>query len=126
VTFTGFIGDQAELTALYHACEVLLHPADYEPWALVINEAAAAGLAIVASSVVGAAAELVRDGINGRVCPPGDLGAFTAALRWATGSSQLGEVGRSSRAILGEWRARADPVAGLRAALARAGVLRIP
>jgi glycosyltransferase involved in cell wall biosynthesis len=123
VVFTGFIGDQGELTALYRACEVLLHPADYEPWALVINEAAASGLAIVASAVVGAAAELVRDGENGRLCPPGDLSAFARALLEATGPPPPLRMGAASRERVRVWRAQADPVQGLRHALKLVGTL---
>src|SRR5262249_22179763 len=61
IIWAGFLDDQATVSALYRVSDVLVLPSDYEPWALVINEAAAAGLAIVASNVVGAAAELVRD-----------------------------------------------------------------
>ena len=46
----------------------------------MINEAAAAGLAIISSNVVGASAELVRDGVNGYLFPPGDLEALTRAM----------------------------------------------
>jgi glycosyltransferase involved in cell wall biosynthesis len=124
ITFTGFIADQPTLTSLYHVSQVLLHPADYEPWALVINEAAAAGLAIVTTTVVGAAAELVRDGVNGFRCPPGDAAAIADRLRAATDPETLPELRAGSKAVLIEWRRVADPVQGLRNALAAAGALR--
>lgn len=53
-----------------------------EPWGLVTNEAMHAGLPVVASSAVGAAAGgLVQDGRNGYVVPERDAGALAGALR---------------------------------------------
>ena len=46
VRWTGFFPNQKEVSAVYHLSDVLVLPSDYEPWALVINEAAAAGLAV--------------------------------------------------------------------------------
>jgi glycosyltransferase involved in cell wall biosynthesis len=102
---------------------VLILPSDYEPWALVINEAAASGLAIVSSSVVGASYELVRDGVNGFVFPPGDLAAATAALRSATDPERVETLKAGSQIVLEDWRRDGDPVHGLRAALRHCGVL---
>ncbi|MEX2217383.1 MAG: glycosyltransferase family 4 protein [Phycisphaerales bacterium] len=123
VVFTGFIGEQGTVTALYHACDVLLHPAEFEPWALVINEAAAAGMAIVTTSVVGAAAELVRSGVNGRLCPPRDLPALIEGLREVTHAERLAPMRAASLRLIEGWRREADPVQGLRRALESCGVL---
>jgi glycosyltransferase involved in cell wall biosynthesis len=55
---------------------------DREPWGLVTNEAMHAGLPVVASTAVGAAAGgLVQDGRNGFVVPEGDPDALAAAMR---------------------------------------------
>jgi glycosyltransferase involved in cell wall biosynthesis len=54
---------------------------DREPWGVVVNEAMHAGLPVVASSAVGAAAGgLVRDGRSGFVVPERDPVALAAAL----------------------------------------------
>ena len=98
-------------------------PSDVEPWAVVINEAAAAGLASIASDVVGAAAELVRDGVNGRVFPAGDRSALIVALRDVTDPANADRMKAASALVLADWRRRADPVAGLRGALQSTGVL---
>jgi glycosyltransferase involved in cell wall biosynthesis len=124
VRWTGFLDDQTTMSALYRQCDVLALPSDYEPWALVINEAVAAGLAVVSSNVVGAAAELVRDGSNGRLFPPGDLPALTAALLDVTDDAKIDAMKAASAGALADWRKRADPVNGLRNALAMSGLIK--
>lgn len=123
VTFTGFVGDGAVIGAVYRSCDVLVLPSRYEAWALVVNEAAAAGLAIVTSHVVGAAAELVREGVNGYTFPSGDVQAFAERLRKVTDPANIDRMKAASPGILEQWCAKADPVRGLRQALAACGVL---
>ncbi len=115
--WAGFIDDQPIVSAIYRLSDVLVLPSDYEPWALVINEAAAAGLAIIASSVVGAAAEILRDGVNGRSFPSGNLSALITAMMEVTEIGTLEKMKAASPAILADWRKRGDPVEGLRMAL---------
>ena len=123
VTFTGFVDGQEKVAAIYRNCDLLVLPSDFEPWAVVINKAAAAGLAIVASDVVGAAAELVRDGVNGFTFPRGDLGALTRALLDVTDDTKIDAMKAASRSVLADWGRRGDPVEGLRRALVDAGVI---
>jgi glycosyltransferase involved in cell wall biosynthesis len=122
VVWCGFLDSQADVAAVYKASDVLVLPSDYEPWALVVNEAAAAGMAIVASSVVGAAAELVRDGVNGRVFPPGDSHALTDCLLDVTDPARADTMKAASAGVLADWRRAADPVHGLRQALRHCGL----
>lgn len=117
VKFLGFVTPQRRLSAVYRNSHVLCLPSRYEPWALVVNEAVAAGLAVVASDVVGAAAELVRDGVNGKLFPNNDLDALTACLRWTLTHPRLDELQRESRNVLEHWRQVADPIRGVKAAL---------
>jgi glycosyltransferase involved in cell wall biosynthesis len=98
-------------------------PSGYEAWALVINEAVAAGVAVVASDVVGAAYELVRDGVNGRIFRSGDLESLTQALFDATDETNNQTYRRSARGVLDDWRRVADPVRGFERAFMRAGVI---
>jgi len=114
----GFVDDQELVSAVYRSCDVLVLPSEYEPWALVVNEAAASGLAIVASDAVGAAAELVRDGVNGAVFPSSDSRALVEKLRMVTEAGRIDELRAASAGLLAEWRRVADPVEGLRRALA--------
>ena len=56
-------------------------PSRSEPWGMVLNEAATAGLPLVATDGVGAAHELIEDGVNGFRVPVGDERALAEALR---------------------------------------------
>jgi len=123
VRFIAAMSDPADVFAVYHASDVLVLPSDHEPWALVVNEAAAAGLAIVCSDVVGAAANLVREGVNGRTFQKGNLDQLTAALADVTAEQNLQRYQSASLAVIDDWRRQADPVAGIAAALRSAGVL---
>lgn len=76
VRFTGRLADPRPW---YAAADVLLLPSTYEAFPLVILEAAAAGLAIVAPRINGTD-ELVDDGVNGWFAPA-DGAAIAARLR---------------------------------------------
>jgi len=123
VIWTGFVNDQAVVGALSRASDILVLPSDYEPWALVVNEAAAAGLAMICTNVVGAAAELVRDGVNGFLFAPGDLQSLQQYLLEATDPGRIDSLKIASANVLADWRKRADPVEGLRAALRSVGAM---
>ena len=67
----GFVQPD-ELPAKLGAARCLVLPSIVEPWALVIQEAAAAGLLVLASDAVGAAAHLVQPNYNGFIFDVGD------------------------------------------------------
>lgn len=83
--FLGHVS-QDELPAHLQVADVLVLPSIatsrfLEPWGLVLNEAMAAGTAVVATDAVGAAAGgLVVDGETGLVVPEQDAGSLAAAL----------------------------------------------
>lgn len=58
----------------------LVLPSTFEPWALVIQEAAAAGLPVVCTRACGASSRLVLDGYNGVVTTTGSVPALARAL----------------------------------------------
>ncbi len=120
VRWLGYVAGRDDLIAVYRTGDVLVLPSGYEPWGVVVLEAAAAGLALVVSDVVGAAVELVRPGVNGLTFPPGDTAALGRALVEVAGAAE--EMGARSPEVLAAWRAGRDPVDGLRHALAAAGV----
>lgn len=123
VSWTGFLDDQPAVSAIYRLSDVLVLPSDHEPWAVVINEAVSAGLAVVASEIVGAAAELVRDGVNGWIFQPGNLDHLTKCLLDTTDPGRIDEMKRMSAPMLEQWQQRGDPIRGLRQALTHVGVL---
>lgn len=117
VIWTGFIKDPAETAALYRWSHVFVHPGDYEAWGVVVLEAAASGLAMIVSNVVGAAPDLVKDGGNGRLVRPGDANDVEAALREMTDLANTDRMRAASRAISDQFRRDADAIQGLRSAL---------
>lgn len=124
VLFPGFITDEKIVFSMYRSSDVMCLASEYEAWALVVNEAAASGLAMVVSNVVGAAPEFVREGVNGRTFTPGEVGEIAACFRDVMKPENLERMKAASKVVVAEWRAKADPIAGLRAALRSVGALK--
>ena len=84
---TRFLGnvERDELPAWYATADVLVLPSSSEPWGMPLNEGAAAGLPLVATTAVGAAWELIEDGVNGFRTRPGDVESLRDALRRLVG-----------------------------------------
>ncbi len=78
--FPGFL-QREELAVLYGLAEALVFPTFSDPWGLVVNEAMACGLPVIATDVAGATTDLVRDGWNGRTVSPGDIDGLVSAMR---------------------------------------------
>jgi glycosyltransferase involved in cell wall biosynthesis len=123
VKWLGLVHDPAKLASIFSLCDVLVLPSDKEPWGMVVIEAAAAGLALVMTEIVGASPELVSEGENGHVFRPGDLNAFIDALRDVTRPDRIDEMKSNSRRVLARWMAESDPVDGFRAAMESCGVI---
>lgn len=122
VTWTGFI-EGRELVVAYHAADVLVLPSDREPWALVVDEAMAAGLTVVASDVVGAAHELIVDGESGRMFLRGDASSLKSALEDISHPDRIENYKTAATEALKRYREVVDPIAEVRRALCDAGVL---
>jgi glycosyltransferase involved in cell wall biosynthesis len=117
IVWTGYLSSPQRMSALYKLADVLVLPSDYEAWALVVNEAACAGLALVCSDVVGAAAELLHDHENGRLFQTGDLASLVDAMLDVTNDANLCLYQAASLQVLKNWRRTADPIEGFRRAL---------
>jgi glycosyltransferase involved in cell wall biosynthesis len=103
VKFVGF-QNQSQLPALYAASDVFVLPATEEPWGLVVNEAMAAGLPVIASSGVGAAIDLIEGKGTGVVCVDGDIHSLTEALRKLLLDRGLREsMGKAASALIAGW-----------------------
>ncbi|MFL5886481.1 MAG: glycosyltransferase [Thermoleophilaceae bacterium] len=79
VAFDGFV-DQHELPAAYAAADVFAFPSLRDTFGIVLVEAAAAGLALVASPDAGATHDIVRDGRTGLMADPGDIAGMADAF----------------------------------------------
>ena len=79
VHWAGFVPWQ-ELPALYASADALVVPSRHDGWGLVVNEAFAAGLPVLATDAVGAALDLVRTGLTGAIVEAGKVAPLAAAL----------------------------------------------
>ena len=77
VTFVGPV-PRDQTPRLYASADVFVLPSRSEQWGMVLNEAAAAGLPLVATDAAGAAYELVDDDLR---VPAGDVEALRGALQ---------------------------------------------
>lgn len=78
-----FLGDTAydRVLDLAVAADVIALPSVHEPYGVSLHEGMAAGCAALATDAVGAAWDLVTDGVEGRRVPAGDPRALSSA--WA-------------------------------------------
>ncbi len=74
-----FAGYEKSLDRALPQLDLVVHPALMEGLGVALLEAAASGVAIVASAV-GGIPEVVRDGVNGLLVPAGDSGALREAM----------------------------------------------
>jgi glycosyltransferase involved in cell wall biosynthesis len=65
-----------------------LLPSRFEPWGVVVQEAAACGLPLICSDACGAGEHLLRDGLNGVVFPAGDAEALADGMLRMSGLDQ--------------------------------------
>lgn len=68
-----------ELWEIYRAHDIFVFPSYYEPWGLVLTEAAAAGMAIVTLGA-GGPADFFRDGEDALLVSPRDEAGFRSAV----------------------------------------------
>ncbi|MGC1620193.1 MAG: glycosyltransferase family 4 protein [Candidatus Acidiferrum sp.] len=80
VRFLGFV-NQSQLPSIYTSADLMVLPSDYEPFAVVVNEAMCCGCPVAASDHVGAARDLVAPVRPDFVFSTGDVPALAALLR---------------------------------------------
>ena len=93
----GFIQPEA-LPDFLAEVDAFILPSRFEPWGVVVQEAAASGLPIIASDVCGAGVHLLRDRWNGRSFEAGNVAHLADCLLWMHNQSdaQLADLGRNS------------------------------
>ncbi len=96
-TFLG-TRNQAEVAALLARHRLLVLPSFAEGVPVVLMEALASGRPVVATRIAGVA-ELVEDGVSGRLVPPGEEEALAEAILELVGHEELGRrMGEAGRA----------------------------
>jgi glycosyltransferase involved in cell wall biosynthesis len=92
------------IAEVYVAADVFALLSEREPWAVVVNEAAACGLPLVLSDRVGAAHDLLHDGENGFLVPAGNVDEAATALRRLAADPELRSAfGARSRELAQDW-----------------------
>jgi glycosyltransferase involved in cell wall biosynthesis len=115
IIFTGMAVREEEKASFYRTADVFVLPscivasrriADEvsEGWGLVINEAMSMGKPIITTDAVGAARDLVRNGVNGYIVKNGETDALFLALRRIIDEPKLRKtMGANSRKIFEEF-----------------------
>lgn len=95
VEMLGFV-QPSEIPAVFSRAGCLVTPSRFEPWGVVIHEAASAGLPVICSTACGASTRLVLDGYNGAVVPAGKADRLAEAMASVASGRDLGLMGRRS------------------------------
>jgi glycosyltransferase involved in cell wall biosynthesis len=115
VRFLGFV-NQSQLPAVYSSADLMVLPSEYEPFAVVVNEAMCCACPVIASDRVGAARDLVAP-----VCPDfvfrcGDIEALAELMKKSTADrARLQEFGRAALAHIQTWSPERNIAATLEA-----------
>jgi len=103
VCFLGFV-NQSQLPAVYTSADLMVLPSEYEPFAVVVNEAMCCSCPVVVSDRVGAARDLVVPVAPEFIFPCGDVDALARALKDAlTDSKRLRSVAGTALAHIQTW-----------------------
>jgi glycosyltransferase involved in cell wall biosynthesis len=101
----GFVQPK-ELRDVFLGAGALVLPSRYDPWPLIIVEACAAGLPVVATEACGSTVELVRHLYNGLLVTPNDVESLARAIVKLHGMySDLPLMGQKSRELAAPYSA---------------------
>ena len=75
----GFV-QPTKLSSIWRHAGALILPSRFDPWPLVLLEAAAAGLPVICTQACGSAVEVIRHDYNGLNVPPEQPDALTRAM----------------------------------------------
>ena len=97
--------NQTQMPVLYQACNLFCLPSKgpNETWGLAINEAMAAGKAILVSNKVGCATDLVRDNENGFIFKSGNISDLKNKMEKLKNKEILEQFGNKSFSIIAPW-----------------------
>jgi glycosyltransferase involved in cell wall biosynthesis len=99
--------NQSVMPVVYRVGDIFVLPSQGpgETWGMALNEAMACGRAVIASSMVGGARDLIRVGVNGWLFESGDVQGLIHVLRLAVGVGRKGlkEMGIAGHALISNW-----------------------
>jgi glycosyltransferase involved in cell wall biosynthesis len=98
--------NQSAMPVVYRLADVVVLPSRFdETWGLAINEAMASSRAVIASSNVGAARDLIQSGVTGWVFDSGSVADLTGTLDRAAraGTATLRHMGGAGRTVISYW-----------------------
>jgi glycosyltransferase involved in cell wall biosynthesis len=100
IEIKGFLQPE-QLRSRLGTAGCLILPSDFEPWAVVVHEAASAGLLILASENVGAAVHLVQDNYNGYIFGGKDVHGLATLMKRVSmfPDERLDEMSRASHLL---------------------------
>lgn len=105
IVFLKHLINQIDKVKLYQECDIFVLPSVYygyvEAWGLVLNEVMYFGKPVVATEMVGAAYDLIKNGINGYIVPEKNVKALSEALMKILHDNQLrNSMGQMSKQII--------------------------
>jgi glycosyltransferase involved in cell wall biosynthesis len=119
VRFLGFL-NQSQLPAVYTAADLMILPSEYEPFAVVVNEASCCSCPVIASDRVGAATDLIAPVNPSLIYPCEDIRALSTLLNEiCRDHGRLRELGRAAKDRMATWSPK-ETVAGTVAAIGTA------
>ncbi len=115
VFITGFV-NQSQISRFYREADIFALASEWDPSPKALNEAMNFGLPLLVSSGVGTARDLVINGENGFLFPPGDIDSIRNHLTQLIAEPQLRQrMGLRSREIIEDWSYPAEVAGTLRA-----------
>lgn len=95
-----FVGQLRDMPSFYRNVDVFVLPSLSEGSPLTVLEAMAMGVPVIATRLAGAP-EVIDDGVNGLLVPPGDAGALARALLWLAKDGELCQrIARAGRTLV--------------------------
>jgi glycosyltransferase involved in cell wall biosynthesis len=99
----GFM-NQSQLPAVYTSADVMVLPSEYEPFAVVVNEASCCGCPSVVSDRVGAAWDLIAPVELRLIFPCGNVSALAALLHdLCADRARLRQLGEAAKNRIATW-----------------------
>ncbi len=115
VRFLGFV-NQSELPAVYASADVMVLPSEFEPFAVVVNEAMCCGCAVIASDAVGSARDLIAPVRPDFIYPRGSIERLTELFKQQLGDrGALKRAGESFRTRMRTWSPEENMAATVKA-----------